>query len=149
MPYRDNGKFVHNDKAPLIDINLLPDIPYHLFDSKVYDMGFIISSRGCPYNCVFCSQRAINGNKYRYRTTDKVIKEIETLINRYAPSNIMFFDDIFTIHKKRVYDLCQGIIEKGLHNKAEFTMVTRGDCVDDDLLQKLREANFTGLAFWR
>lgn len=145
--YKDSGKIVHKPMAPLIDINLLPDIPYHLFDSKVYDMGFIISSRGCPYNCVFCSQRAINGNKYRYRTTDKVIKEIETLINRYAPSNIMFFDDIFTIHKKRVYDLCQGIIEKGLHNKAEFTMVTRGDCVDDDLLQKLREANFTGLAF--
>lgn len=145
--YRDNGKIVHKPTAPLIDINLLPDIPYHLFDSKVYDMGFIISSRGCPYNCVFCSQRAINGNKYRYRTTDKVIKEIETLINRYAPSNIVFFDDIFTIHKKRIYELCQGIIDKGLHTKAEFTMVTRGDCVDDDLLQRLQAANFTGLAF--
>src|SRR5208283_2651439 len=75
--YRDNGKMVHNDKAPLIDINLLPDIPYHLFDSKVYDMGFVISSRGCPYNCVFCSQRAINGNVYRYRSTEKVINELQ------------------------------------------------------------------------
>lgn len=145
--YKDNGKIVHKPMASLVDINLLPDIPYHLFDSKVYDMGFIISSRGCPYNCVFCSQRAINGNKYRYRTTDKVIKEIETLVAKYAPSNIVFFDDIFTIHKKRIYDLCQGIIDKGLNTKAEFTMVTRGDCVDDDLLQRLQAANFTGLAF--
>lgn len=145
--YRDNGKVTHNPAAPLVDINLLPDIPYHLFDSKVYDMGFVISSRGCPYNCVFCSQRAINGNKYRYRTTDKVIRELEILITKYAPSNIVFFDDIFTIHRKRIVELCQGIIEKGLNTKAEFTMVTRGDCVDDDLLQKLKAANFTGLAF--
>lgn len=145
--YRDNGKFVHNDKAPLVDINLLPDIPYHLFDSKVYDMGFVISSRGCPYNCVFCSQRAINGNVYRYRSTEKVINELQTLITNYAPSNIVFFDDIFTINKKRIFELCSGIIEKGLNAKTEFTMVTRGDCVDDVLLQKLKEANFTGLAF--
>lgn len=145
--YKENDKIVHSPMAPLIDINLLPDIPYHLFDSKVYDMGFIISSRGCPYNCVFCSQRAINGNKYRYRTTDKVVKEIETLINKYAPTNIVFFDDIFTMNKRRVYDLCQSITEKKLNNRVEFTMVTRGDCVDDDLLQKLKAANFTGLAF--
>jgi len=145
--YRDNGKIFHNEKASLIDINLLPDVPYHLFDSKVYDMGFVISSRGCPYNCVFCSQRAINGNIYRYRSTEKVINELQTLINNYAPSNIVFFDDIFTINKKRIFELCGSIIEKGLNTKAEFTMVTRGDCVDDALLQKLKGANFTGLAF--
>lgn len=145
--YRDNGKIMHNPPTPLIDINLLPDIPYHLFDSEIYDMGFLISSRGCPFNCVFCSQRAINGNIYRYRSTEKVIHELQTLITKYAPSNIVFFDDIFTIHKKRVYELCDTMIEKGLHTKAEFCMVTRGDCVDDALLQKLKDANFTGLAF--
>jgi radical SAM superfamily enzyme YgiQ (UPF0313 family) len=109
-------------------------------------MGFVISSRGCPYNCVFCSQRAINGNIYRYRATEKVIKEIETLISLYKPSNIVFFDDIFTLNKKRIHELCAGMIEKGLNKKAEYTMVTRGDSIDEDLLSKLRAANFTGLA---
>lgn len=144
--YRDNGKVIHNRQAPLIEINLLPDIPYHLFDPKVYDMGFVISSRGCPYNCVFCSQRAINGNVYRYRSTDKVINEIQTLIRLYKPSNIVFFDDIFTLNKKRIYELCQEMIKNGLNTKAEFTMVTRGDSIDDDLLRQLKAANFTGLA---
>ncbi|MDP2922715.1 MAG: radical SAM protein [Candidatus Omnitrophota bacterium] len=144
--YKDNGKIIHNERAPLIDINFLPDIPYHLFDPKIYDMGFVISSRGCPYNCFFCSQRAINGNIYRYRTTEKVIKEIETLFSLYKPSNIVFFDDIFTLNKKRVYELCAGIIKKGLNTKIEFTMVTRGDSIDDDLLKQLKAANFTGLA---
>ncbi|MCK9614350.1 MAG: B12-binding domain-containing radical SAM protein [Candidatus Omnitrophica bacterium] len=144
--YRDGANFIHNPRAPLIDINVLPDIPYHLFDPKLYDMGFVISSRGCPYNCVFCSQRAINGNTYRYRATDKVIKEIETLISLYKPSNIVFFDDIFTLNKKRIHELCSGIIDRGLNLKAEFTMVTRGDSIDEDLLCKLRAANFTGLA---
>ena len=144
--YQDSGKIIHNERAPLIDINTLPPIPYHLFDSNIYDMGFIMSSRGCPYNCVFCSQRAINGNIYRYRSTDQVLSELRTLIELYNPSNIVFFDDIFTLHKKRVYDLCQGMIKEGLNKKAEFTMVTRGDCIDDGLLRQLRKANFTGLA---
>lgn len=144
--YWNNGKIVHNPRAPLIDINSLPDVPYSLFDSTIYDMGFVISSRGCPYNCIFCSQRAINGNQYRYRSCDKVVREIKNLIKHYAPSNIMFFDDIFTINKKRIHELCDSMVENDLHKKAEYTMVTRADCIDDDLLQRLRYANFTGLA---
>ena len=76
-----------------------------------------------------------------------MISELQKLVNNYSPSNIVFFDDIFTIHKKRVYELCDGIIKNGLNTRTEFTMVTRGDCVDDDLLKRLKEANFTGLAF--
>ncbi|MBT6047766.1 MAG: B12-binding domain-containing radical SAM protein [Candidatus Scalindua sp.] len=144
--YNDNGKIIHNPRAPLIDINNLPDVPYSLFDSTVYDMGFVISSRGCPYNCVFCSQRAINGNQYRYRSCDKVVNEIKNLIKHYAPSNIVFFDDIFTINKKRIHELCDLMVENDLHRKAEYTMVTRADCLDDDILQRLRSTNFTGLA---
>lgn len=144
--FRQNGVIKHNERAPLIDMDLLPDLPYHLFDSKIYDMGFIISSRGCPYNCVFCSQRAINGNKFRYRSNEKVINEIKTLTELYAPSNIVFFDDIFTINKKRIYELCKNMMDLGLHKKAEYTMVTRGDCIDDELLSVLKQANFTGLA---
>ena len=136
--YNDNGKIIHNPRAPLIDINNLPDVPYSLFDSTVYDMGFVISSRGCPYNCVFCSQRAINGNQYRYRSCDKVVNEIKNLIKHYAPSNIVFFDDIFTINKKRIHELCDLMVENDLHRKAEYTMVTRADCLDDDILQRLR-----------
>jgi radical SAM superfamily enzyme YgiQ (UPF0313 family) len=141
-----DGQLVNNPQAPLIDVNLLPEIPYHLFDSKIYDMGFIMSSRGCPFDCSFCSQRAINGTAYRYRSTDKVVNELKKLIALYKPSNIVFFDDIFTIHKKRVYELCQAMIKEGLHKQAEYTMVTRGDCVDEALLTDLKAANFTGLA---
>ena len=61
--YRDNGNIVHKPIAPLIDINILPDVPYHLFDSKVYDMGFVISSRGVriiAYSAVSAQSMAIN-----------------------------------------------------------------------------------------
>mgnify|MGYP001239941466 CR=1 FL=1 len=143
--YRSNGKIVHNPMAPLIDMDLLPDIPYQMFDSKVYDMGFSISSRGCPYNCSFCSQRVISGNRFRYRSAERVTSELTKLVDSYAPSNIVFLDDIFTINKRRINDLCQTMIEKDLHKKAEYTIVTRADCIDDDLLNTLKSANFTGL----
>lgn len=144
--YLKDGKLVNNPSPPLIDVNLLPETPYHLFDSKVYDMGFIMSSRGCPFDCSFCSQRAINGTRYRYRSTEKVVAELKKLIELYAPSNIVFFDDIFTVNKKRVVALCKAMIENGLHKKAEYTIVTRGDCLDEPLLEALKNANFTGMA---
>ncbi|MDD3374500.1 MAG: radical SAM protein [Candidatus Omnitrophica bacterium] len=143
--YRSNGTIIHNPIAPLIDINSLPSIPFHMFDSKIYDMGFMISSRGCPYNCAFCSQRIINGNVFRYRSTEKVIAELQTLTTMYQPSNIVFLDDIFTVSKTRVRDLCQAIIQNNLHTKAEYSISTRGDCIDDEILKELRSANFTGL----
>lgn len=144
--YLKDGVLVNNPSPPLIDVNLLPETPYHLFDSKVYDMGFIMSSRGCPFDCSFCSQRAINGTKYRYRSTEKVVAELTRLISLYAPSNIVFFDDIFTVNRKRVIALCKAMIEAGLHKKAEYTIVTRGDCLDEILLEALKSANFTGMA---
>ncbi len=143
--YRSGSSFIHNPLAPLIDINSLPSIPYHLFDSKVYDMGFMISSRGCPYNCAFCSQRVINGNTFRYRSTESVIAELKTLTEIYHPSNIVFLDDIFTVNKKRVRELCAAMIQNNLHTKAEYSISTRGDCIDEELLTMLGSAHFTAL----
>lgn len=143
--YRRNGGIVHNPVAPLIDIDSLPNIPFHMFDSKVYDMGFMFSSRGCPYDCAFCSQRAVNGKTFRYRSTEKVIAELKALTAAYQPSNIVFLDDIFTVNKKRVRELCTAMVRAGLHTRAEYSITTRGDCIDQEILTMLRSANFKGL----
>ena len=65
--YRDAGKIVHNDRAPIIaDLDSLPVFPYHRFTSQRYDLGIVVSSRGCPHRCIFCSNRITMGKRYRY-----------------------------------------------------------------------------------
>ena len=80
LSYRRNGLVVHNKSAPMIeDLDSLPPFPHHRFTSKQYDRGFILSSRGCPHNCIFCSNRVTTGKKYRFRSAESIIQEIELL----------------------------------------------------------------------
>ena len=144
----NNGEIITNEiDEELIDVNELPSFPYHLFDSRLYDLGFTVSSRGCPFNCIFCSQRAITKGKYRWRKKEYVIEELDFLINQSNQKNIGFFDDCFTADKKRVFELCSLIKERKLHEKCTFGAQTRGDTVNKELLEEMKTAGFTVLMF--
>ena len=144
----ENGETIHNlkDIEPF-DVNELPMFPYNLFNDKHYDMGFILTSRGCPFDCIFCSQRAITRGKYRPRENQEVLKELKYLIEVKGMKNITFFDDLFTGHKKRVFILCDMIIEHGLHNKCSFGVQSRADCINEELLIKMKSAGFNSIMF--
>jgi len=88
---------------PVYDLDLLPYPDYSLVDIHSYYRSLagkpcvsILSSRGCPYNCIFCNSITMGAHKpIRYRTVDNVIGEIETLKSRYKISSFRFQDDIF------------------------------------------------------
>jgi len=148
ISFRDDaGHIVHNAPAKLPDINSLPPFPYHLFaeHKEKYDLGFAISSRGCPYNCIFCSQRAINGRLYRYMPPEKIIDGLDLLINKYEQARVNFHDDNFVVNKERTKRLCELICSRNLHKKAGFGCQTRGDAIDRDVLSYLKAANFTAI----
>lgn len=147
--YKDKqGKIIYNEiEKESFDINELPIFPYHLFNRDKYDLGFILSSRGCPFNCIFCSQRAITKGKYRPRNNELVIKELEYLINEENQKNITFFDDFFIGDKNRVRELCKIIREKGLHKKCSFGVQTRADSVDEEILKEMKISGFDSLMF--
>ena len=136
--YKDSGKIVHKPMAPLIDINLLPDIPYHLFDSKIYDMGFIISSRGCPYNCAFCGAHSVHGRRARHRSVDNVIEELKLLKNKYNARGIYFQDSTFLIDKKYVIELFNRMIDERLN--LVWACNTRVNTVDESILKLMKRA---------
>lgn len=151
ISYRDeNNKIIHNQDAPLFsDLNLLPLFPYHLFESHIdkYDLGFILSSRGCPYNCIFCSQRQISGRWYRYVEPERVIEELDLLIHKYQQKDISFFDDNFIIDRERTKRLCDLMYKNGYYKNTVFCCQTRGDAVDDEILEYLKKAGFTTIGF--
>ena len=148
--YKKDDAIVHNQgRALLKNIDDIPEFPYDLFAhdrDKYTDFGTMVTSRGCPFDCIFCSQRAISGKAFRYASIERSLSEIDKLINKYDVKTIYFNEDSFAIHKKRVYELCEGIIERGYHKQAEFIAELRADSTNRELLTKMYEANFTSLA---
>jgi len=148
LSYRENGSIVHNDRTFVLDdLDSYPPFPYHLFTSPRYDLGFVMSSRGCPYRCVFCSNRITTGMKYRYRSSKAIVDELEMLYDKYGKRYILFLDDNFLVNKKRVYELIDEIKKKGLDKKMSFNFQARGDNTDEDLLKSLFEAGFRSIFF--
>lgn len=148
LSYRQEGSVVHNDRAPAIDdLGSLPAFPYHRFTSPRYDLGFVISSRGCPYRCIFCSNRVATGRRYRIRAAEAITDEIEMLHYKYNKRQILFLDDNFLISRERIYALIEMIRSRGLHKKVIFSFQARGDNVDARLLGDLYDSGFRSIFF--
>jgi len=74
----------------------------------------VITSRGCPQDCTFCSVRKQSGRRWRGRSAENVLEEIEMLIDEYNIESIAFFDDNVAFHQRRMKDICTGILERNM-----------------------------------
>ena len=141
---------VHNQDARLMtDLNSLPSFPYHFFKENLhrYNLGFIMASRGCPYDCIFCSQRSISGRLYRYMEPEKVIEQVDFLVNRYKQRFIDFWDDNFVVNRKWTKKVCKLMRENKFYKTTTFGCYTRGDAISEEVLLDLKEAGFTTIGF--
>jgi radical SAM superfamily enzyme YgiQ (UPF0313 family) len=143
ISYVSQGKVIHNEPADVVDLNTLPSFPYDLFHkySPRYALGFITSSRGCPYDCIFCSQRSISGRSYRFRSPEVVVDEIDYLHKVRGQEYITFQDDNFLPSKERAIRLCELIIGR-FGSRIQFDCQARADNVDDEVLSVMRKAGF-------
>lgn len=112
ISYRVNGNLINNENRPVIcNLDKIPSPDLSLIEgSENLRVTPVLTSRGCPYNCSFCSVTKIFGHRYRTRSVKHVLDELKELNPKY----VFFYDDNFTHNKKRVYEICKGIIENGL-----------------------------------
>jgi radical SAM superfamily enzyme YgiQ (UPF0313 family) len=149
LAFRQDGRIVMTPPRERIqDLDSLPHPARHLLPPlsayrptpasyRKLPLAVMMTSRGCPYGCTFCD-RGVFGNLVRAHSPERVLDEIEELIQRYGAREIRFFDDTFTISRKRVVRICEMIIERKL--RFPWTCLTRVNTVDRDLLQLMKEA---------
>lgn len=144
ISFKDSGQISHNPSRPLSpNLDFLPTFPYGMFDAKRYNLDFIMTSRGCPHNCIFCSQQLISGRRYRFRSLERVAEDLDILINKYKQPSFAFLDDDLLVDKKRAQALCEMIVKKEFHLKANFGCQTRADNVKEEILPYLKAAGFS------
>jgi len=141
LSYRKGDSFVHNPSSRKIEH--LGDLPWpDLTMIRNYEKVRtipVMTSRGCPYNCKFCSVTKMFGRRYRFRDAPDVLDELEMLHESNPRAGFFFYDDNFTARPKRTKELLQGMIDRGI--KARWTAQARVDVVnDEEMLQLMRDS---------
>lgn len=138
----------------LVDLEKLPFPAWHLFPMKFYihtprapfrriPHMSMITSRGCPYACAFCSH-AVFGRRFRPRSVENIVEEIQALQVNYGVRGISFEDDAFTLRKDRVHALCDELIRR--RPGVFWTCTGRTDSTDRDLLEHMKAAGCVSIS---
>ncbi len=139
-----DGSIVRTGRRPPEDLEKLPLPARHLLPMRQYQVlgkrGLVpnvLSSRGCAYHCIFCLTPCIFG-RYRARSAESVVDEIETIHSEYGFSKFEFSDDLFTKDPRRVRRICDLMRSRGLD--LEWGCSARVDLVDQGLLETMKRA---------
>jgi anaerobic magnesium-protoporphyrin IX monomethyl ester cyclase len=121
LSFKNNGNIENTAEADLIDLDTIPvELPYDLLDLDKYPALkagriHIQTSRGCPHRCGFCYNILYNNKSWRGKTPKRVLDEIEYLLKKFPNAKVIDpIDDNFFVDKKRVEDICNGILKRGI-----------------------------------
>lgn len=141
----DKTIIVTPDRPPIQDLDELPFPAFHLFPMEKYkilnittNVATIITTRGCPMQCSFCSSAALHGKHLRRRSYENVVDEIEMRLQEQNIDTIAFMDDTFTLDVKFVKNFCEEIKRRGL--KFWWGCTSRVDTLSEELLEMMKDA---------
>lgn len=149
IAFREDRKVIITRPRELIqDLDSLPLPARDLLPLSRYQaLGFpisMITSRGCPYQCIFCVGRRMVGSRVRYRDARLVVDEIEHILS-CGFSRINIADDLFTSNKTKVREVCEEIQRRGI--TFTWSAFARVNTVDKELLRIMREAGCDAVSF--
>ena len=163
IAYRIVDKIVVNPPRPYLDVNSLPMPDFDGFNLALYKPAAldpnihtffrkhkykelpVMTSRGCPYHCIFCFR--LQGSNVRYRSIKSVVDEIKRDIEVYHVNLIAFLDETFTVNMKRTEALCDELIKSGLNKEVKWGCETRCNLVNEALLKKMKQAGCSYIGY--
>jgi len=158
--YRKGNTVTLNPQRRFIkNLDALPFPAYHLVDMEKYlnpkriryrstkylrELS-MITSRGCPFNCIFCSIHLHMGKAWRAHSKEYIIRHIEHVVNNYSVEHIHFEDDNLTLNMKRFESILDGIIKRGIKFSWDTPNGIRADKLTIDILKKMKKTGCTNL----
>jgi radical SAM superfamily enzyme YgiQ (UPF0313 family) len=149
ISYRNGGDVRHNADRDLVrDLDALPFPAHHLslFPAayKRMDRIGIMTNRGCPFRCGYCSSPAFTRRTVRFRSFTNIVDEIRHVTSYYDKNVVSFLDDNFTINRKNVIELCEHLIRTNA--KVSWDTMTRADILTEDVVTLLKKAGCCGVS---
>jgi len=158
ISYRDERGGIHTNppRSFIADLDKLPFPARHLLKIEEYDFFLpipekprvtsLITSRGCPFTCKYCSATIMNGNKIRMRSPKNSVDEIEQVLHEYPTLGGLFiYDDHFIANKRRAIAICEEIRNRGLHFR--WGCYARVDSIDKEVVKALKSAGCEMVSF--
>ena len=149
IAFLEGDRFIRTAPRELIeDLETIPLPARHLLPVSRYQaLGFpvsIITSRGCPYQCIFCQGRRMVGHKVRYRNPLRVVDEIEEVLS-FGFTRINVADDLFLSNKARARVICDEILRRDL--RFAWSAFVRVNIMDADIIRRMRDAGCDSVSF--
>lgn len=146
--YLRNGPEYHftGSRDWIRDLDALPIPAFHKVDLGKYNslpkkrrpIASILTSRGCPYSCIFCSHAM--GRKWRPRSPENVVQEITCLVHEHGVKEICIYDDNFSLNKERARTICSLLTQEKVKVTLQFSNGLRADSIDAEMLEALKRA---------
>lgn len=160
LAFLREGRFVQTTvRQRMRDLRKIPQPSWDLFPMEAYlktrnaygvyrgrTIG-ILATRGCPYQCTFCSNNSMYGTRWVARDPISVLDEIQEYIEKYQVQNIDFFDLTMVLKRKWILDFCQKIEERGLCFTWQLPSGTRSEMIDHEVASALYRSGCRNLAF--
>lgn len=146
ITYRKGDEVVTTPPRPYVeDLDSLPFPAWHRVDTSRYVLPYtkrryllVASARGCPHRCTFCVAKGYYGNRVRLRSPESVVRELQWIGERFGIFDFLFWTESFTLNRKLVMGVCEGILEKNL--KIRWVCNSRVDHVDPEMLAAMKRA---------
>jgi anaerobic magnesium-protoporphyrin IX monomethyl ester cyclase len=147
LVYREEGEELRTAPRPyLADLDAQPFPDRGAIDIRAYmdvwrehhGLGpvSLITARGCPYTCTWCSH-AVFGYSHRRRSVENVVDEVEQILGEYEPDMLWYADDVFTIHRRWFFDYAEELKRRGI--RIPFETISREDRLDEEVVRTLAE----------
>ncbi|MEM2292083.1 MAG: radical SAM protein [Nitrososphaerota archaeon] len=147
VAYKEDETIIANPIQQLnLNLDCLPFPAYHLLPINRYYYAELpkkpfvtmLSSRGCPYGCMYCPYPILYGNLWRARSVENVIDELCYLVDRFKVKSVLFKDQVFTFDMERTKEICDSIIDHKIN--IQWACETRVDKLSEKLLLKMKKA---------
>ncbi len=158
ISFIDGETVIKNDVRPFVDdLDTLPFPAWHLFPLdkyKIFNFArvkspgmLVLGSRGCPFNCTYCSLVVNEGTKRRRRTVNNIVDECEWLYDKFGYKQASFIDPIFPFYRQEGFEFAAEMERRGLAKDMVWITETRVDLVDDELMAAMYQGGLRRVMF--